>query len=309
MDIKRLRYFVAVASERSFTRAAARLNMAQPPLSRRIQEIEEEVGVRLIERDVRPLNLTPAGRLFYEQALQVLGRLDQMTETMTRFIGSERPRFVLGLIPSGFHDRLPQLIRRYRILAPEVDLVLSEMSSVEQAVALKEGRIDAGLGRVRIDDSAIRREVLRQEPVLAALPPGSMRKLSNEPVDLAAVSRFPVILYPRDERPSFADQILSFFQDAGIQPDNTIEVRELQTALIMVAAGVGTCLVPASSQGLAHPDVVFRPLRPAITSPIVLSHRAGDDSIQLRALFRTFCALYEEWGYPTPKALQQKWIE
>ncbi|MFD2138225.1 LysR substrate-binding domain-containing protein [Novosphingobium resinovorum] len=92
---------------------------------------------------------------------------------MQRFVGNVRPRFVLGLIPSGFHDRLPQVIQRYRMIAPEIDLSLIEMNSMEQVEALKDGRIDAGLGRVRIEDDGIRRELLREEPVLAAFPRGA----------------------------------------------------------------------------------------------------------------------------------------
>ncbi len=305
MDIRRLRYFVTVASERSFTRAATKLNIAQPPLSRRIQELEEEVGARLIERKSRPLRLTPAGRLFYEQSLQVLERVDQMSATMQRFVGNVRPRFVLGLIPSGFHDRLPQVIRRYRMIAPDIDLSLIEMNSMEQSEALKDGRIDAGLGRVRIEDEGIRRELLREEPILAAFPPGSTIGGTDQPINLSLISQYPVILYPRGPRPSYADAILSMFRDYGISLSRTIEVTELQTALVMVAAGEGACLIPVSARRLAHPEVMFRTIKQQVLSPIVLSHRIGDDSRQLRTLFQTFTSLYAEWGHPVPQFLGQ----
>lgn len=301
MDVKKLRYFVTVASERSFTAAAARLNMSQPPLSRRIQELEEQFGAQLFNRDSRPLTLTPAGRLLYEQALQVLQRVDEMAGTMKRFVQAERPRFVLGLIPSGFHDRLPEVIRRYQQLAPDIDFVLSEMSSLEQVLALKEGRIDAGLGRMRVEDAGIQREVLREEEVLAAMPPDDKPGRAGDPVSLEEVARHRVILYPRDPRPSYADSILSIFRDFGIQIERPIEVREVQTALIMVAAGMGACLIPASARRLVHPEVVCRPIRPAITSPVVLSHRPHDASPQLAIFIRTLTELYGEWGYAPPR--------
>jgi len=306
VDIKKLRYFVAVASERSFTGAAARLNMSQPPLSRRIQEIEEELGVPLFNRESRPLSLTPAGRLLHEQALQVLQRVDEMAGTMKRFVQAERPRFVLGLIPSGFHDRLPEVIRRYQQLAPDIDFVLSEMSSLEQVVALKEGRIDAGLGRIRVEDQGIRREILREEEVLAAMPPDPAALDRNgtdarEPVSLEDVARHRVILYPREPRPSYADAIVSIFRDHGIQLERPIEVSEVQTALIMVAAGMGACLIPASARRLVHPEVICRPIRPAVTSPVVLSHRPDDSSPQLASFIRTLAELYGEWGYSRPR--------
>lgn len=302
-DIRRLRYFVTVASERSFTRAAARLNMAQPPLSRRIQEIEEELGTLLIERSSRPLTLTSAGQLFHAHALQVLERHDTMERAMERFITAERPRFTLGLLPSEFYVRLPQIVRRYRTQDPGTDLVLSEMSSSEQVEALKEGRIDAGLGRVRIDDPAIAREVLREERLVAAMPPGS--GAANEPVDLARLARMPLLLYPREPRPSHADVVLSVFRDSGLSPDEVIEVRELETALIMVSAGVGACLIPASSQWLAHPEVICRPIRPRAASPIILYHRPNDASPQFATLLRTFASLFTEWGYPLSPRLAQ----
>jgi DNA-binding transcriptional LysR family regulator len=306
IDMKRLRYFVAVASERSFTKAAERLNMAQPPLSRRIQEIEEEVGVPLIDRTARPLALTTAGRLFYEQALQVLQRIDQMEATIQQFVLAERPRFVIGLIPSGFHARLPQVIRRFRLLAPDVDLSLSELTSLEQVAALKDGRIDVGLGRIRVDDPAIHREVLREEAMIIALPPGDSLASVDGAVDLALLRERPVIIYPREQRPSYADAILSLFRDSGITLKQTIEVRELQTALIMVSAGSGVCIVPASARLLAHPDVVFRPILQPATSPIILSHRMGDASASLQILFRTFADLYAEWGFAVPRSLSDR---
>ncbi|MCJ2182485.1 LysR family transcriptional regulator [Novosphingobium sp. 1949] len=303
IDTRRLRYFVAVASEGSFTRASEKLNIAQPPLSRRIQEIEEELGTLLIERSSRPLTLTPAGHLFYTHALQVLERQDRMEQAMQRFVTAERPRFTLGLVPSEFYVRLPQIVRRFRTHDPDTELVLTEMNSLEQVEALKDSRIDAGLGRVRIEDPALQREVLREERLLAALPPGSGP--ANEPVDLAELARIPLILYPRQPRPSHADLVLSIFRDRGLEPSEIVEVRELETALIMVSAGAGACLIPATSQWLAHPEVICRPVRPKAVSPIVLLHRKNDSSQPLATLMRTFASLYAEWGYPLPPRLSQ----
>jgi LysR family transcriptional regulator, benzoate and cis,cis-muconate-responsive activator of ben and cat genes len=294
-DTRRLRYFVAVAGEGSFTRAAAKLNIAQPPLSRRIQEIEEELGTVLIERGSRPLSLTPAGQLFYVHALQVLERHDRMMQAMQRFVRAERPRFTLGLVPSEFYARLPQIVRRFRTHDPMTDLVLSEMNSFEQVEALKEGRIDAGIGRLRIEDEGVHREILREERLIAALPPGSGP--ANEPIELADLARLPLLLYPRDPRPGYADTVLSILHDRGLRPAEVIEVRELETALIMVSAGVGACIIPASSQWLAHPEVICRPVTPRATVPVVLFHRHGDGSPQLTTLLRTFASLYAEWGY------------
>lgn len=306
IDLKRLRYFMAVATARSFTKAARALNMAQPPLSRRIQELEEDLGAALFDREARPLELTAAGRLFYEQAVQVLQKSDQMEATMKQFVVAERRRFVIGLVPSGFHARLPQVIRRYRQNAPDVDLSLIEMTSLEQVTALKEGRIGAGLGRIRIEDAALTREVLRDELMMAALPPGHSPNAGREALDLAELARLPLIVYPKDPRPSYADHILSLCHDHGVALTQVIEVRELQTAMVMVAAGMGACIVPISARLAAHPDVQFRKLKQRLTSPIILTHRVGDQSYELQALFRTFADLYKEWGLPLPQAVASR---
>jgi DNA-binding transcriptional LysR family regulator len=279
--------------------------MAQPPLSKRIQEIEEEIGATLIDRDVRPLELTVAGKLFYEQALQVLQRLDQLSSTMKNHLEAARPRLTIGLIPSGFHERLPQFIRRFQAKAPHVEVELLEMSSTNQMKALQEGRIDVGLGRVRIDRGGIRREVLREEPILAVLPsPGTGRVLPSA-IDVVSLSAYPLIIYAREPSPSFADTMLSIFQDAGIRLERTIEVKEMQTALVMVAAGVGASLIPDSAKRLVHPDAVCRPLVPSVTTPLVLSYRSGDTSPQLKGFLQTVEELYPEWGYSAPVGLEK----
>ncbi|MDO6414197.1 LysR family transcriptional regulator [Sphingomonas sp. BIUV-7] len=302
-DVKHLRYFLAVANERSFTRGAERLNMAQPPLSRRIQEMEEELGARLFDREARPLALTAAGQLFYEQAIQVIQRAEQMRSTMTRFIASERSRFVIGLVPSMLYVRLPDTIRVFRERAPGVELSLLEMTSAEQIAALKEGRIDVGFGRMRFEDPSIQREILREEPLVAALAPNHPLAGGEYPIGLDAISALPLIVYPKEPRPSFADLVISMFGDIGVYPAEIIEVRELQTALVMAAAGEGVCLVPQSIQRMNRVDIAFRDLATSTTVPIILRHRLGDASQELNVLFAVFTDLYREWGLPIPFGL------
>ena len=161
-----------MARERNFTRAAEMLHIAQPPLSRQIQQLEDELGVTLIERGSRPLRLTDAGRLLYEQAVQVLERVEEMKAITQRLHEVERPRFRIGFVPSTLYARLPELIRRYRAARPGVELTLLELTTLEQIAALKEGRIDVGYGRIPFDDPAIERMLLRNERLTAALPSG-----------------------------------------------------------------------------------------------------------------------------------------
>jgi len=286
MDIRHLRYFIAVAQESNFSRAAERLRIAQPPLSRQIRQLEEEVGVELFDRSTRPLTLTAGGRLLYEHALQVTTGFEQIKVMMRRQAQAQTRNFTIGFVGSVIFERLPRIIRCFRdAMGESVVLRLSEMSTYEQIEALREGRIDAGFGRLGIDAPDVRRVMLAEEPLVVAIPAGHALSGSAEPVSLARLADEVLILYPRPARPSYADQILTIFQDCGLSSRKTQEVQELQTALGMVAACAGICLVPASVQSIKRDEIVYRPVAEAHAhSPIVLSYRRDDGSDALAHL-------------------------
>jgi DNA-binding transcriptional LysR family regulator len=304
MELRHLRYFAAVAQEGSFTRAAERLHVAQPPLSRQIQQLEEELGLTLLDRDSRPLRTTDAGRLFLEQAVQVLERIEGMKVMMRRLKQSGRPRFVIGFAASTIYAALPDLIRRFRAAAPEVELSLVEMVSLEQIAALKENRIDVGFGRIRFDDPALRRDVLREEPLVVALPRAHHLLAREGKLSISSLAGEPLVIYPREPRPSYADQVISLFRDRGLEPNVVHEARELQSAVGLVAAEVGVAIVPASVQRLRRDDIVYRELaEPGISSPIIMSRRIGDHSPLLTLMSRVIIEAYAAWGLPAPKGL------
>jgi DNA-binding transcriptional LysR family regulator len=304
MEIRHLRYFVTVAQERNFTRAAEKLHIAQPPLSRQIQQLEEELGIVLLDRDSRPLRLTEAGRLLYEHAAQVLERFDDLRTMMKRFREAERPRFVIGFVASTIYAALPNLIRRFRAETPGLDVSLVEMVSLEQIAALKDGRIDVGFGRIRLDDPAVRRDVLREERLVVALPLSHPLLEREGPLSFTELAGEPLILYPRVPRPSYADQVISIFRDRGLEPNIAHEARELQTAIGLVAAEVGICIVPTSVQRLRRDDVVYRELvEQTITSPIIMSRRINDRSPELAVMSRVIIEAYQEWGWKVPEGL------
>ena len=196
MDLRQLRYFTAVARERNFTRAAESLHIAQPPLSRQIQLLEEELGVALIIRKSRPIKLTDAGRLFYEQALQVLGRVEQMKDA-TRRVGMNRNRVLsIGFVASTLYGGLPLLVRKLRQNAPELDIQLLELLSIQQISALKEGRIDIGFGRLKHSDPNVVSTVLREERLVAALPLDMPLARQDTTFPLSALSGQKLIVYP-----------------------------------------------------------------------------------------------------------------
>jgi DNA-binding transcriptional LysR family regulator len=306
MDLRQLRYFVTVAEERNITRAAERLNMAQPPLSRQIKQLEEEIGTDLFDRSARPLELTKVGRLVLEQALQVLGRMSEMRTMVDRAIAADRRRLSIGFVASTIYARLPPIIRELRASDPDLDLVLLELVSLDQVVALKDGRIDVGFGRLRFEDDSVRRIVLRKEPLVVAIPSGHRLATEKfEPITLQELEGVELVLYPREPRPSYADQVLRLLNDAGVRPQVAYEVRELQIAIGLVAAGEGVCVVP-ESVAKAHIDgVSYRSLPPEAASPIIMNHRHDDRSLELRLMADVILRTYEIWGYPVPDALRK----
>jgi DNA-binding transcriptional LysR family regulator len=278
MELRQLRYFVAVAEEMNITRAADRLHMTQPPLSRQIQQIEEDVGLPLFERGSRPLRLTEAGRIFYTQAKRLIEEADELAP-LTRRLAQLAERIVIGFVPSTLYGALPAVIRAFREAAPQIELSLIEMFTIEQLGALKGGRIDVGFGRLRFDDAQLSREVLVDERMIAALPQGHPLAAGTDALTLADIARETLIVYPSAPRPSYADQQLSALRDHALEPKAVHEVRELQTALGLVAAQVGVSLVPESVEGLRAHGVVYRPVRDAnVSSPIIMSRRLQDES-------------------------------
>ncbi len=235
-----------MAREQNFTRAAKKLNIAQPPLSRQIQQLEEEFGTTLFERNARPVRLTDSGRLLFEQATQVLDRVEEISAMMLRLRGIARQRFSIGFVASTLYGKLPEVVRRFRQARPGVEIVMVELTSIEQIAALKEGRIDVGFGRIPLDDPAIDRILLRREKLSVALPLNHPLDSKIGMIKLAELSQDELIVYPKAPRPSFADQVLALYRERGIKTPVLHEVRELQTALGLVAAESGVCLVPAS---------------------------------------------------------------
>ncbi|WP_251864981.1 LysR family transcriptional regulator [Achromobacter sp. Marseille-Q4962] len=282
MELRHLRYFQAVAEEGSFTRAAERLHIAQPPLSRQIRQLEEELGVALLERSTRALRLTEAGRFLLEQSRLLTARLDEVVESTRRLGRRERRWFGIGFVPSTLYGFVPELIRRLRGADPLVDVGLSEMTTLPQLEALKAGRIDLGFGRILFDDPAVERRVLLTEPLMAAVPLG--HALAGQAgVTVERLAREPLVLYPARPRPNFSDHVLGLFRAAGHAPQVVQEANELQTAIGLVAAGLGVAVVPASVQRLQRQDVAHvRIEAESFVSPVIVSYRKDDTSPFLR---------------------------
>jgi DNA-binding transcriptional LysR family regulator len=293
MDLRQLRYFVAVAATKNFTRAAEQMHIAQPPLSRQIQLLEDELGVQLLHRNSRPVRLTEAGRVFHEQALQVLHRVDQMKRGAQQASLNQRQSISIAYVPSTLYGGLPMLVRKFRKRYPDTDIHLIDLSSEKQISELKAGRIDLGFGRIRSRDTTVARTVLREERLVLAVPPGTPLAASIGRISLKDIEQQRLIVFPKEPRPSFADHVLSLLHDQGIQLAEVHEVRELQAALGLVAAEMGVCIVPAAAR--LRSDLVYRLINDEqATSPIILSHRLNDDSWYIPAIKELIAEMYAE---------------
>jgi len=286
MELRQIRYFQRVAAEMSFTRAAEVLNMAQPPLSRQIKMLEEEMGVELFERVGRGIKLTEAGRYFLDQTDLMLKKLSETVQATQRVGRMEKRRVGIGFVPSVLYGYMPGFIRQLRALDQSIEISLVEMITLQQFEALKTGRIDIGIGRILLSDPEIERLVLWEERLIVALPKehdlAKCTTLSIEQLIPEAL-----ILYPARPRPSYADYVLDIFRQQGGVPEQIQEVNELQTALGLVAAGFGLAIVPESVEGLFSKDVKYVSLTsPGCTSPIMLSWRKNDQSDFLQSALR-----------------------
>ncbi|HYG67057.1 MAG TPA: LysR substrate-binding domain-containing protein [Anaeromyxobacteraceae bacterium] len=277
MELRHLRYFLAVADELHFGRAAARLGVAQPPLSHQIRQLERELGFELFVRTSRRVQLTDAGRAFRDEARAILARLGDATAAARRVAEGEAGALAVGFVASATYALLPRLYRRFRERHPAVALTLTELSTAEQVVALRAGQIQVGLARLPVgSDAGLAIEPLVEEPLVVALPTG--HPLASAPaVALAALAREPFVLFPRQPRPGWIDVVQNACAAAGFRPAVAQEALELSTAVTLVAAGIGVTLVPASAQALRLAGVVYRPLEaPAPTTHLLALHRPDE---------------------------------
>lgn len=280
MELRHLRYFHALAQTQSFTRAAQQLHMAQPPLSRQISQLEALLDTQLVVRE-RPIRLTDAGKFFYEQTRGLLQQLESVCDNTRRIAQGQRQWLSIGFAPSTLYAGLPEVIQTLR-RDPDLELSLSEMTTLQQVDALKSGRIDVGFGRIRIDDSAVVQQVLREDPLVAVLPLNHPLSTRAQ-VSLQQLALEGFVLYPANPRPSYADHVLALFANHGLSIRVQQWVNELQTAIGLVAAGVGITLVPATVQQQHRDDIVYVGLQEAeAVSPVILSRRIGDVSMPLQ---------------------------
>ncbi len=258
MDIKKLTYFLAVAQELHFGRAATRLNMAQPPLSRAIIALEEEIGVTVFDRSRSQIKLTPAGVALQDHAVQILARLDTALRDVRAVGQGGAGRLRLAFVGSASHGLLPILIKSFRSFYPQVELVISTMNNADLHRALISRDIDIAVARPELRDVELRSEVLGREKLVLALPDNTPLASKSE-IALQDLADQTFVLYPRRPRPSYVDTVLSICQHEGFSPAKLELTQDFQSAMSLVSVGVGVSVVPQSVASATRPGVIFRP--------------------------------------------------
>jgi DNA-binding transcriptional LysR family regulator len=279
MELRRIQYFVAVAEEAHFGRAAERLRMAQPPLSQQIKALEAEMGVVLFHRTTRKVELTVAGERFLQRARAILADVDDAVTEAGQVAAGMVGRIAIGFTGSATYDLLPSLVRVLRADLPGIELdIHGEMLTPDQVTALTDGTLDLGLLRPPVRNTALEVQVLRREPLIAVLPEHHPLAVHDR-VRLADLRDDPFITYPSHNRSVVYEAVIDACQRAGFVPASVNEVSETSTMVSFVAAGLGVALVPASVQHLRITGATYLPLAGTTQEvELALATRAGETS-------------------------------
>ena len=259
MELRHLRYFVAVAEELHFGRAAARLHIAQPALSRQVRQLEDEIGADLLDRGARGLRLTAAGREFLESARETLASAERAVRRARRAYGNEAGRLALAFVPAILESaEAMRILRRFHDRHPAVRVEVSTLQTVEQWEALRHGRIQVGFLYSAPEEPHVSCLPLWRQEILLAVPSGHPLARGTSPVSLAQAAREPFLWFDRAAAPFPHDLVRRMFESRGLTMRVLEEVPGEEARLSLVAGGMGITLVPGSPDVPARPGVVLR---------------------------------------------------
>ncbi|MGW4434968.1 LysR substrate-binding domain-containing protein [Streptomyces sp. NPDC004596] len=286
--LTQLTSFIAVAEELHFTRAAERLNMTQPPLSRQIQLLENEVGVLLLDRTNRSVRLTPAGRAFLVEARRILRQTEQATLAVRRVSTGEAGTIAVGFTAASAYSALGGLLETARAALPGVEILLQELVTRDQLKALAEGSLDLGLIRPSAVGADLTAHMVVREGLLAALPAQHPLAAGTEPVRVEDFAGEDFLMYSPVEARYFHELLVSIFRAAQVRPVFTQYLTQVHSILALVNGGWGIALVPESAGRMRFAGIVFRPVALPEPNPVELNivWRKGNENPALEALLR-----------------------
>ena len=280
MELRQLRYFVAIAEAGSFSRAAQRLHVSQPPLSTQMKSLEQQIGAQLLARTNRGVSLTPSGQVFYEEIRALLARLESVRGKVLQAGRGDVGMLAVGFVSIADYGILPPALKSFRTQFPLVEVQLHELTTDAQSRELRAARLDLGLGLAPVAEPDLTfRSILREALVLAA--PSDHPAAKVDVVDLRTLSKTSFIVPPRDIAPGLYDLTISRCRTAGFAPRIVQNARQMQTVIGLVSCGMGVALVPASVRNLKRTGVSYRRLegRPALVELGILRRRESEDTL------------------------------
>jgi DNA-binding transcriptional LysR family regulator len=292
MELRHLRYFMMVATELHFGRAAEKLHIAQPPLSKQIQDFEAELGFELFTRTKRSVALTPAGQAFLVEVTQIFQQLDRAIDIGRKTSRGELGQISIGFVGSATYNILPVMLQQFRDRYPDVQIELHELTTDRQLIWLREGRIDIGLIRPPIVERYLGSQIIFQESLVIALPINHHLAMVDS-IDLTGLETEPFILFPRQLAPGLYDSIIAICQAAGFSPQVVQECIQMQTIVSLVSANMGVSILPASIQSAHRQGVIYKPIQTSTElvslgveklATIAIVWRLNDDSPTMNRL-------------------------
>jgi DNA-binding transcriptional LysR family regulator len=261
IEVRQARYFLAVAEELHFGRAANRLNMSQPPLSQAIRQLERELGVRLLERTSRSVTLTDTGRVFADECRRLIGAARRAEDIAAQAEAGLYGTLRIGAVTLAFAETLPRIIARFRASRPGVRLNVEEIDTPKGRDGLLNHEIDVAIIRLGEPVRHLRTHPLRRDQLVIATPSDYPRVPdSTDAIDLSTLRDEPWVWLRRDVSPDYHDQLLTACREAGFTPDAHCHANSITTQLAMVASGLGITLVPNAAIRFGQPDIRHRPL-------------------------------------------------
>jgi DNA-binding transcriptional LysR family regulator len=279
MDFRALHNFTVVAEELHFGRAAKRLNIVQPALSRQIQKLEQYLQLQLFQRTNRQVKLTSAGAVFLEESRVLLVSLDAAIASARRAAEGKTGWISIGFIGATTLGLLPRIMQSFRKQSPEVELTLSDLSTFEQLSRLHQKRIHIGFvrGPVPPDCPDLKFETIAREPLALAIPKNH-KLAKNTRVQVTSLEDVPFILYPRDLMSPWEILLRNICRKAGFVPNIVQRAIQVQTAIVLVSAGIGVTLVPSSVENFPQKGVVYRRLNETTVAELLVAYRADETS-------------------------------